>query len=139
MVSKNTKKSASISVHGFQSYFKDDKRFNLDVISKQEAPQLLKHFLVEIILGDPGAVSGGREKSINRRQKVKKAFLTFLCQKFFSPVFRLYPAPTNKFNAGQTFPLPFRFSFIPGRSDHWAPFLERPGNLTGPNSKSREK
>lgn len=48
MVSKNTKKSASISVHGFQSYFKDDKRFNLDVISKQEAPQLLKLFLVEI-------------------------------------------------------------------------------------------
>lgn len=48
MVSKNSKKSASISVHGFQSYFKDDKRFNLDVISKQEAPQLLKLFLVEI-------------------------------------------------------------------------------------------
>ena len=50
MVSKNTKKSTSTSVHRLQSWFKEkhSKQINLDAISKQEAPQLLKHFFLEI-------------------------------------------------------------------------------------------
>ena len=50
MVSKNTKKSTSTSVHRLQSWFKEKhgKQINLDAISKQEAPQLLKHFFLEI-------------------------------------------------------------------------------------------
>ena len=34
------------------------------------------------ILGDPGAVSGGRE-SLSRREKPLFSFLTFLCANFF--------------------------------------------------------
>ena len=50
MVSKNTKKSTSTSVRRLQSWFKEKhgKQINLDAISKQEAPQLLKHFFLEI-------------------------------------------------------------------------------------------
>ena len=50
MVSKNTKKSTSTSVRRLQSWFKDKhgKQINLDAISEQEAPQLLKHFFLEI-------------------------------------------------------------------------------------------
>ena len=50
MVSKNTKKSTSTSVLRLQSRFneKHGKQINLDAISKQEAPQLLKHFFLEI-------------------------------------------------------------------------------------------
>ena len=50
MVSENTKKSTSTSVRRLQSWFKEKhgKQINLDAISKQEAPQLLKHFFLEI-------------------------------------------------------------------------------------------
>ena len=50
MVSENTKKSTSTSVRRLQSWFKEkhDKQINLDAISKREAPQLLKHFFLEI-------------------------------------------------------------------------------------------
>ena len=50
MVSKNTKKSTSTSVRRLQSWFKEKhgKEINLDAISKQAAPQLLKHFFLEI-------------------------------------------------------------------------------------------
>ena len=50
MVSKNTKKSTSTSVRRLQSWFKEKhgKQINLDAISKLEAPQLLKHFFLEI-------------------------------------------------------------------------------------------
>jgi len=51
MVLENTKKSTSISVRRLQSWFKEKqhgKKINLDTISKQEAPQLLKHFFLEI-------------------------------------------------------------------------------------------
>ena len=48
--SENTKKSTSTSVRRLQSWFKEKhgKQINLDAISKQEAPQLLKHFFLEI-------------------------------------------------------------------------------------------
>ena len=48
MVSKDTKKeSTSTSVHRLQSCFQENhgKQINLDAISRQEAPPLLKHFL----------------------------------------------------------------------------------------------
>ena len=47
MVSKNTKKSTS--ARHLQSWFKEKhgKRMNLYAVSKQEAPQLLKHFFLE--------------------------------------------------------------------------------------------
>ena len=50
MVSENTKKSTSTSVRRLQSWFKEKhgKQINLDAISKQEVPQLLKHFSLEI-------------------------------------------------------------------------------------------
>jgi len=50
MVLENTKKSTSISVRRLQSWFKEKhaKQINLDAISKQEAPQLLRHFFLEI-------------------------------------------------------------------------------------------
>ena len=50
MVSENTKKSTKTSVRRLQSWFKEKhgKQINLDAISKQEAPQLLKHFFREI-------------------------------------------------------------------------------------------
>jgi len=50
MVSKTLKQSTSASVRRLQSWFKEKhgKQINLDVISKQEAPQLLKHFFLEI-------------------------------------------------------------------------------------------
>ena len=46
---KTLKKSTSTSVHRLQSWFKEKhgKQINLDAISKQEAPQLLKHFFLE--------------------------------------------------------------------------------------------
>ena len=51
MVSENTKKSTSTSVRRLQSWFKEKhgKQINLDAISKQEAPQLLKHLFLEIM------------------------------------------------------------------------------------------
>ena len=47
---KTLKKSTSTSVRRLQSCFKEKhgKQINLDAISKQEAPQLLKHFFLEI-------------------------------------------------------------------------------------------
>jgi len=49
MVLENTKKSTSISVRRLQFNKKQHgKKINLDTISKQEAPQLLKHFFLEI-------------------------------------------------------------------------------------------
>jgi len=50
MVSKTTKKSTITSVRHLQSWFKEKhgKQINLDAILKQEAPQLLKHFFLEI-------------------------------------------------------------------------------------------
>ena len=47
---KKHQKSTITSVRRLQSWFKQKhgKRINLDVISKQEAPQLLKHFFLEI-------------------------------------------------------------------------------------------
>ena len=50
MVSKNTKKRTSTSVRRLQSWFKEKhgKQINLDAISKQEVPQLLKHLFLEI-------------------------------------------------------------------------------------------
>jgi len=52
MVSENTKKkkNTSTSVRRLQSWFKEKhgKQINLDAISKQEAPHLLKHFFLEI-------------------------------------------------------------------------------------------
>ena len=50
IVSKNTKKRTSTSVRRLQSWFKEKhgKQINLDAISKQEVPQLLKHLFLEI-------------------------------------------------------------------------------------------
>jgi len=50
IVSKTLKKSTSTSVRRLQSLFKEKqgKQINLDAISKQEAPKLLKHFFLEI-------------------------------------------------------------------------------------------
>ena len=50
MVSENIKKCTSTSVRRLQSWVKEKhgKQINLDAISKQEAPQLLKHFFLEI-------------------------------------------------------------------------------------------
>ena len=48
MVAKNTKKTS------LQSWSKEKqgKQINLDAISKQEAPQLLKHFFLEMKADD---------------------------------------------------------------------------------------
>ena len=47
---QKTQKSASTSVRRLHSWFKEKHgtQINLDAISKQEAPQLLKHFFLEI-------------------------------------------------------------------------------------------
>ncbi|KAJ7369461.1 hypothetical protein OS493_038783 [Desmophyllum pertusum] len=50
MVAENTKKSTSTSVRRLQSWYheKYGEELDFDTISKQEAPQLLKHFFLEI-------------------------------------------------------------------------------------------
>ena len=47
---RTLKESTSTSVHRLQSCFQENhgKQINLDAISKQEAPPLLKHFFLEI-------------------------------------------------------------------------------------------
>ena len=90
MVSKNTKKSASTSVHRLQSWLKEKhgKQINLNTISKQEAPQLLKHFFLEI-----------RPTKENKGKEYKPGTLQTYCnglQRYFLEC--PYPPAVDNFN-----------------------------------------
>ena len=67
-------------------------------LTTESLEQAIQHVIC-FILGDPGAVSGGGEKSKNGRKKIRAKKSqergTFLHPNFFSPVLRLFPVPTN--------------------------------------------
>ena len=72
----------------------------IKITSERRMPQKLQvpPTILQHILGDPGAVSGGGKKSKRARKKIrvqKSQERPFLHPNFFSRPFRLFPAPTN--------------------------------------------
>ena len=85
MVSENTKKSTSTSVRRLQSWFKEKhgKQINLDAISKQEAPQLLKHFFLEI--GQTTKQNKGKEYEPGTLQTYRNSFRRYFLERSCPP------------------------------------------------------
>ena len=105
MVSKNSKKSTSTSLRRLQSWFKEKhgKQINLNAISKQEAPQLLKHFLLEI--GQTTKENKGKEYEPGTLQTYRNGLRRYFLERPCSPAvdnFHLEKSSANEFEEVST-------------------------------------
>ena len=89
MASENTKKNTSTSVRRLQSWYleKYKKELNLNSISTTEAPQLLKHFFVEI--RQTGKENKGKEYEPGSLQTYRNVLRRYFLQR------PCPPAPDN--------------------------------------------